>query len=66
MKSLLEQERIKYQPSLPPLLHSLESLVVRKEAIHSQVPQEIATLFPKTSHQPRLYFEKGKGKSALP
>lgn len=66
MKSLLDQERIKYQPSLPPLLHSLEALVVRKEAIASEAPQEIATLFPKTSHQPRLYFEKGAAKAASP
>ena len=57
MKSLL-QIRQEYQPALPKLIHSLVQLEpVEKEILAAENPQ-IKQLFPQTSNQKVVYFEK--------
>lgn len=57
--SLLQQQRLKYSPTLPPILKNLTSLVPEKkeESALAELQPPLKHLFPETCQQPILYFK---------
>lgn len=64
--SMLQKIRLKYQPKLPAILQHLKNLhIVAEEP--QEIKEDLASVFPHTSHQPILRFiKKEQGHSTSP
>lgn len=63
--SPLQQQRLKYQPSLPPLLQQLSTLQAFQQAMPA-VSMEIRQQLPHTCQQPLITFQKGANRASDP